>query len=61
MAKDLFSQQSSLYVKYRPVYPSTLYSFILDHVINRNCAWDCATGNGQAAFPVFLRMGRIVK
>src|SRR5262245_43157313 len=49
MAKDLFSKQSDLYAKYRPTYPKKLYEYILSFVIERNTAWDCATGNGQAA------------
>jgi ubiquinone/menaquinone biosynthesis C-methylase UbiE len=47
--KDNFSKQASLYAKYRPAYPPEIFSFILDHIENRHCAWDCATGNGQTA------------
>ena len=49
MAKDLFSKQSDLYARYRPTYPKELYDYIVSFVIERNIAWDCATGNGQAA------------
>ena len=49
MAKDLFSNQASLYAQYRPSYPDELYEFILQQVSNPQQAWDCATGNGQAA------------
>jgi len=49
MAKDLFSAQSDLYAKYRPDYPKELYDHILSFVKEKNIAWDCATGNGQAA------------
>jgi trans-aconitate methyltransferase len=49
MAKDLFSRQSDLYAKYRPTYPKQLYGYILSFVGEKNMAWDCATGNGQAA------------
>ena len=49
MAKDLFSKQSDLYARYRPGYPKELYDHILSFVKNKNIAWDCATGNGQAA------------
>jgi SAM-dependent methyltransferase len=49
MAKDLFSTQSDLYAKYRPTYPRDLYDHILSFVKEKNTAWDCATGNGQAA------------
>jgi ubiquinone/menaquinone biosynthesis C-methylase UbiE len=49
MPKDLFSDRSDLYAKYRPTYPEALYHYILSFVEKRNHAWDCATGNGQAA------------
>ena len=49
MAKDLFSKQAKLYAKYRPHYPPELIHYILQFVVEKNKAWDCATGNGQAA------------
>jgi len=49
MAKDLFSKQSDLYARYRPTYPKELYDHILSFVKEKSIAWDCATGNGQAA------------
>ena len=49
MAKDLFSKQSDLYARYRPAYPKELYDYIVSFVKEKNYAWDCATGNGQAA------------
>lgn len=47
--KDYFSRQSKQYAAFRPTYPEPLYQFIFEHVENRSCAWDCATGNGQVA------------
>lgn len=49
MAKDNFSKQSAIYARFRPNYPEALYQLILNKVNNRDLAWDCATGNGQAA------------
>jgi len=49
MSKDLFSKQASAYAKYRPSYPAALVEYILSFVGERKTAWDCATGNGQAA------------
>jgi len=49
MPKDLFSNQAGLYAQYRPGYPAGLIEYILSFVPNRIRAWDCATGNGQAA------------
>lgn len=46
---DLFSEQASAYAAFRPAYPKKLYEFLLQHVPGRKTAWDCATGNGQAA------------
>lgn len=49
MSKELFSNQASNYAKYRPHYPKELFDYILQFVKEKNTAWDCATGNGQAA------------
>lgn len=47
--KDHFSTQALDYSKYRPDYPQELYDFILSEVKEHKTAWDCGTGNGQAA------------
>ncbi len=47
--KDNFSTHPDLYAKYRPVYPWQLYYLIFSYVKNKETAWDCGTGNGQAA------------
>jgi len=49
MAKDLFSNQANAYAQYRPGYPIELFKYIISFVENKITAWDCATGNGQAA------------
>ena len=46
---DNFSMQSQGYKKYRPVYPDSLYTEILKLVKDKDCCWDCGTGNGQVA------------
>lgn len=46
---DLFSKQADLYSLYRPVYPQGLFECLADLAPSRTLAWDCATGNGQAA------------
>jgi Methyltransferase domain len=48
-SKDLFSHHSKEYAAFRPTYPKALYDFIFSHVKKFDVAWDCATGNGQAA------------
>ena len=58
--KDYFSTQSSDYQKYRPVYPDSLYKFLANISPSRNCAWDCATGNGQAAMGLAKHFTRVI-
>jgi len=60
MAKDLFSKQADLYARYRPGYPTKLYDHILSFVIDKNIAWDCATGNGQAAIALADHFKKVI-
>ncbi|HEY7696637.1 MAG TPA: class I SAM-dependent methyltransferase [Nitrososphaeraceae archaeon] len=46
---DNFSFQSKEYSSSRPTYPEALFEFLNKVTPQRNLAWDCATGNGQAA------------
>jgi len=47
--KDHFSKQSNHYREFRPSYPSELFDFIFDLCDERELAWDCACGTGQAS------------
>ena len=47
--KDNFSQQADLYAQFRPTYPEAVFTHLMKYVKEHNAAWDCATGNGQAA------------
>ena len=47
--KDYFSKQATIYSKYRPDYPSELFEYLNTVVKGHDFAWDCGTGNGQAA------------
>jgi ubiquinone/menaquinone biosynthesis C-methylase UbiE len=47
--KDHFSKQAVDYAKFRPRYPREMFEFLGGIAPNRDLAWDCATGNGQAA------------
>ena len=49
MMKDRFSNQAGLYAAFRPVYPKSLFQFIMQYVTAHDLAWDVATGNGQSA------------
>lgn len=60
MPKDLFSEQSGNYALYRPHSPKELFEYIVSHVEERKCAWDCATGNGQVAVPLSTYFEKII-
>ena len=47
--KDHFSQQAAVYAKFRPRYPEELFRWLASVAPSTELAWDCATGNGQAA------------
>jgi ubiquinone/menaquinone biosynthesis C-methylase UbiE len=46
---DHFSGHAHRYEAYRPSYPDALFSYLATLVAAHELAWDCATGNGQAA------------
>jgi SAM-dependent methyltransferase len=57
--KDHFSEQTKEYAAYRPTYPEALFSCLDELCREHDSAWDCATGNGQAArglAPFFTRV-----
>jgi SAM-dependent methyltransferase len=47
--EDHFSGQSKQYAQYRPTYPDEMYAYLASIAPARLLAWDCGTGNGQAA------------
>jgi SAM-dependent methyltransferase len=48
--KDHFSGHAVDYSRYRPgAYPDAMFKALAALSPDRECAWDCATGNGQAA------------
>jgi SAM-dependent methyltransferase len=47
--KDLFSTQAGDYARFRPHYPSALFKQLGKLCAAHELAWDCGTGNGQAA------------
>lgn len=50
MATDHFSDHAADYARARPSYPPELFAWLTRQCPARNLAWDCATGNGQAAW-----------
>ncbi len=47
--KDYFSIQAEDYSIYRPEYPTDLFEWLASLCPEHQLAWDCGTGNGQAA------------
>lgn len=47
--KDHFSGHADDYAAHRPSYPEDLIRYLASLPAARDLAWDCATGNGQAA------------
>lgn len=45
----LFGRGAAAYARFRPRYPRDLFAFLAEVAPARRRAWDCATGNGQAA------------
>ena len=48
MSED-FKQKPGHYAAHRPTYPPELFRWLASISPSTNCAWDCATGAGQAA------------
>ena len=58
--KDHFSKQAAGYAKFRPRYPQELFDYLGSIAPSRRLAWDCATGNGQAAIGLASVFDRVV-
>jgi ubiquinone/menaquinone biosynthesis C-methylase UbiE len=46
--KDHFSGHAGIYREARPTYPPALFAWLAAQAPDRELAWDCACGNGQA-------------
>src|SRR5690606_4114436 len=58
--EDHFSQIAASYAQYRPQYPPTLYAYLAQNAPGRALAWDCATGNGQAALGLAAYFDQVI-
>ena len=58
--KDHFSKQAADYAKFRPRYPRQMFEFLGTITPSRKLAWDCATGNGQAAVELATVFDRVI-
>lgn len=57
--KDHFSGHAALYRAHRPLYPSALFEWLVTLPQRHEHAWDCATGNGQAAMALAARFQQV--
>lgn len=57
---DHFSTQSQHYQRFRPVYPASLYAWLASLTPGHELAWDCATGNGQAAQALAREFAKVI-
>lgn len=58
--KDYFSSVAGSYRDYRPRYPAGLFDFVAKIAPSTGLAWDCATGNGQAATMLATRFNSVI-
>lgn len=56
---DTFASGSDRYAAARPLYPEALFDWIAVTAPVRGIAWDCATGNGQAAIGLASRFSQV--
>lgn len=57
---DHFSASAARYASYRPGYPPALFEWLASIVPDRDRAWDCGTGSGQAAGPLSVHFAHVV-
>lgn len=58
--KDHFSSASDRYAAYRPDYPASLFVWLASLSSERDTAWDCANGSGQAALALALHFRQVI-
>lgn len=60
MAADHFSGYAADYARFRPGYPPELFNWLATQCDAHHLAWDCGTGNGQAARALAPHFERII-
>lgn len=58
--KDHFSSKAAIYAKARPGYPAAFFAELAGLAPRHSLAWDCGSGNGQAAVSLAAHFDRIV-
>lgn len=56
----MFSGHAADYAAWRPRYPQALFEWLAAVAPARRVAWDCATGNGQAAHGLVNEFARVI-
>lgn len=56
---DHFSGHAAAYARARPSYPPELFSWLARQCAGHDLAWDCGTGNGQAARALATHFSRV--
>ena len=57
--EDHFSNHAEQYAQSRPHYPDEVYAYLASIAPARSLAWDCGTGNGQAAIGLAKYFDRV--
>lgn len=57
---DHFSNQAAAYAQARPTYPVAWFDELARLAPSRGLAWDCGTGNGQAAVALAAHFQRVI-
>ena len=58
--KDHFSRRAAEYAQYRPLYPASLFDYLAQCCRQRQAAWDCACGSGQATLALAERFETVI-
>lgn len=58
--KDHFSGHAARYAEFRPHYPQSLFEYLAGIAPACERAWDCATGNGQAAIGLAAHFREVI-
>lgn len=58
--EDHFSHHAQEYAAHRPCYPQALFAHVISLAPGRERAWDCGTGNGQAARGLAAHFGEVI-
>ena len=58
--KDYFSEHAAGYADHRPHYPPAMFAWLAQQCPAHDLAWDCATGNGQAATGLAAYFDRVI-